>query len=302
MRFDLKASFFSTRLQPGDKPVSLLTHLLLGGFGGGVIGLLWHQIAILSSQGAGMSADVAFFEGMLVGIAAGWIVFLSARRLYRRAYREAEILRSVVESTSVGIWIVDDRMRTAWWNSAMKLIVGRELRRGEEGTSYFTERGRRRVIQEVSRRSLGISSTYETTIEQPDGAIRTVQVAGSPIFSAEGEYRGSFGVFRDITDQLQAQEEATEEARLDTVVATVSRLNHKINNALMIIRGQSEVRVRQGVIEEDAKSYQRIIEQVDIIGDELEALTELKQVQTERYLGDRSMLALPEDEEKLGQE
>jgi len=303
MRFDFRASFFPKRPEPGDRPVSLIIHLVLGGTGGGVIGLVWQVVAsTIYPQLPEISITITFLEGMLIGIAAGWLVFLRARLVYRRTYREAEVLRGVVENTSVGIWIVDDRMRTVWWNDAMKLIVGREMKAGEEGITYFTEEGGQRAAEEIGRRRLGISSTYETTIERPDGSVRAVQVAGSPIFGVDGEYRGSFGVFRDITDQLQAQEEATEEARLDTVVATVSRLNHKINNALMIIRSQAELRVRKGATEEDSDAYQRIMEQVDIIGEELKTLAEMRQVQTERYLGNYAMLIPPGEQEERPEE
>ena len=297
MQHGFQTSFFSSRSVRGEEPVGLFAHLLVGGIGGGLFGTLWLWIVypLVGIPTELFPGIVVFLETMLVGIIAGCLVFVRARRAYRKAFREGELLRWIFERTSVGIWIVDDQLKTVWWNEAMCSIVGRELKAGEDSTTCFTEEGRARIFHEISRRPSGVSSTYEATIRCPDGSTRIVQVAGSPIFSSESVFLGSFGVFQDITDQLQAQEEATEEARLNTVTATVARLNHRINNALMIIRGQSEVRMRLGADGEDAAAFKSIVEHVDIISRELEALSELKRVETKSYLGGRSMLRLPDE-------
>jgi nitrogen-specific signal transduction histidine kinase len=177
----------------------------------------------------------------------------------------------------------------------MHQILGRKPDSGEEVLTFFTPEGRERARAELTRRPAGVSSTYQADIVQPDGSIRTILISGTPIQTAEGQFLGSFGVFRDITDQLLAQEEATEEARLDTVVATVARLNHKINNSLMVIRGQADVHLRHDSDGPQSETFRRIVDQVDSISGELRILSQLRQVETESYLGDRAMLRVPEE-------
>ncbi|MCK4771796.1 MAG: hypothetical protein KAT18_02670 [Candidatus Latescibacteria bacterium] len=100
------------------------------------------------------------------------------------------------------------------------------------------------------------------------------------------------------TEILAQRESLTEEDRLNTIGAVVDRLHHKLNNALMVIRGQAEVFLRREPEGPNSQGLSRIIEQVDVINNELKALDELKKIETEPYYGDHLMLSIPEKEEE----
>lgn len=103
---------------------------------------------------------------------------------------------------------------------------------------------------------------------------------------------------RASTEILAQRERLTEEDRLNTIGAVVDRLYHKLNNALMVIRGQAEVFLRREPEGPNSQGLSRIIEQVDVINNELKALGELKKIETEPYYGDHLMLSIPEKEEE----
>jgi PAS domain S-box-containing protein len=298
MRNQAQSSLIPPRNSAGDQSFSLFLYLSIGGLSATAFSAFWFYVVYpYYGLGTGFPVTVVLLESALLGLIAGTFVFLLARRADRVAFQEGETLRWLVESTSVGIWILDARSRTVWSNEAMHQILGMKPDPGEGGLSFFTPESRERARRELASRPAGVSSTYQADMMQPDGGLRTILVSGTPIQTAEGQFLGSFGVFRDITDQLLAQEEATEEARLSTVVATVARLNHKINNSLMVIRGQADVQLRHDPDGPGSDMYRRIVEQVDSISGELRILSQLKQVETESYLGDRAMLRVPEEPE-----
>ena len=274
-------------------PSRLVTSAVAGAAAGTAAGLgSWWALDRLfeTASGGGAPAGIALAVAALGG---GVVALLLAYRLLVGNAAESDLLRLVVESTAAGAWVVDAEFNSVWLNESMRRLLGRTPAQGEPIFPYFDEESRERLRDAQKERRKGVSSAYETRIVQPDGSTRLVYIIGSPIHGEDGRLLGSFGFFMDITDQHRAAEEAAEEARMETLMATVARLNHKINNALMVIRGQAEVSVRKAEEEEIVRAFQRVIDQVDLITDELKALSELREVQLEDYLGSRSILSVP---------
>ena len=62
------------------------------------------------------------------------------------------------------------------------------------------------VEAELARRRAGERSVYEFRIVRPsDGAVRTIQVTATPEFDSTGNFRGSLGVFRDVTAEREME-------------------------------------------------------------------------------------------------
>jgi len=98
---------------------------------------------------------------------------------------------------------------------------------------------------------------------------------------------GPTGRHEPPTDELKAQIQVAEEDHLKTLTAIVDRLDHKLNNALMVIRDQAEVFLQQDPDSSHRKGLERIIEHADVISDGLKALGELKQIE-EKETPDKS--------------
>lgn len=84
-----------------------------------------------------------------------------------------------------------------------------------------------------------------------------------------------------------------EKSNLKTIGAIVDHLDHKLNNSLMIIRGQAEVFFRRDQDGPDSQGFKNIMDQADLISEELKALSDLKKIETEAYFGEHLMLKVP---------
>ena len=63
-----------------------------------------------------------------------------------------------------------------------------------------------KIVEETTKRKQKIKSTYDIEIIRPDGTKRILLITATPRYSQEGEYIGSLGVFRDITERKRADE------------------------------------------------------------------------------------------------
>jgi len=89
--------------------------------------------------------------------------------------------------------------------------------------------------------------------------------------------------------------EIAEDARMATLLATISSVNHEINNPLTAVMGNAELLARalaKAGDEDNARRAERIIEAVERISSVIHKLRGAKAVAEKSYLGPRTMLDL----------
>lgn len=274
-------------------------HLLAGASASGLFGAIW--LLLLRRQHDIPHFDdplLSIVECMLFGAVAGIIVSWLTGHQYRRLLQRSSLLERLISGTSAGVWILDENRHTTYTNQSMHQILGSVPREDSPLQDFFSPENWQIIEQHLKMRPEGTASAYQVEITRPDGGIRILQVLGSPIIVEPNRFLGSFGIFIDITDQIHDQDRVVRRERLQTLIATVSRLNHKINNALMVVRGQAEVFLRRGREGPDAEGYQRIITAADAIVDELKTLSELENIEFEYLVGDSFMIRIPEREDE----
>ncbi len=120
-----------------------------------------------------------------------------------------EKYRSLVESLEEGIGYVDTNETFIYANKASANIFGCSLDDmiGKNLKEFTSPASFQQVLNETALRKEGKSSRFELEILRKNGEHRIITVTSTPIISETGELQGSLGIFHDITEHKQADEE-----------------------------------------------------------------------------------------------
>ncbi|MEJ5186924.1 MAG: ATP-binding protein, partial [Candidatus Geothermincolales bacterium] len=114
----------------------------------------------------------------------------------------------------------------------------------------------------------GRRSVYELQITDARGRRKTLRITATPRFDREGNYRGAFGVFTDITEKKFREEE------LENFSSTVA---HDLSGSLAVVEGFSlaaERAAEEGDRETERESLQNLREAVSRMQRFVESLLE----------------------------
>lgn len=160
----------------------------------------------------------------MVGVATD----ISERKLVEKELQESENrYRLLIETQGEGIGMVDLDEKFIFVNPAAEQIFGvppgqlinRNLNEFVPPDQFGI------VLQESEKRSKNEKSSYELEIITPQGARRNILVTATPQNNSSGVCKGTFGVFRDITDRKTVEKELqAKEAHLSTLIRTIPDL------------------------------------------------------------------------------
>ncbi|MFH0882562.1 MAG: PAS domain-containing protein [bacterium] len=126
------------------------------------------------------------------------------RKKKNRRYAQYE---KIFEQLAEGIGIIDDRGCVVLANPVIEKMMGVEPG-GLEGkalSSLLHSESFSLAIKEMEKRRKGIWGSYDVRPRSQEKKI--LRIHATPIYSAQGEFRGSVVVGHDITESLQTQEE-----------------------------------------------------------------------------------------------
>jgi len=106
-------------------------------------------------------------------------------------------------------------------------LIGRSL------FDFLDEEGRAIVEEQNRRRARGESSEYTLPIRRTDGTRRLLRVNAAPLGLTVGPYLGASVIFRDITDELRANEALNELVKRKETL--MRELQHRVKNSLAIV-------------------------------------------------------------------
>ncbi len=119
--------------------------------------------------------------------------------------------RTLVETTKEGICVVDEDENITFSNNASAEIFGcpvSELK-GKNLNDFVSDTEFKKILSQTDQRKNNKSSKYEVEITRKNGVKRTINVNASPKY-IQGLYKGALGIFNDITEQKQKQQQLKE--------------------------------------------------------------------------------------------
>ena len=135
---------------------------------------------------------------------------LSERLAAEKLLRESENLyRSLIQAQGEGFVIVNTEFQYTFANPAAEEILGVAAGKlvGRNLKEFLTEQGAVSIAEQMKLRRAGQRSSYELAIQLDTGEHRHLLVTGTPKLGWDGQFQGTFAVFRDITERKEAEEQ-----------------------------------------------------------------------------------------------
>ena len=120
-----------------------------------------------------------------------------------------EKYRGLVETMAEGLAIQDENGLIIYVNNSFCKMTGYQQHEviGKKIIDFLDERNRQMVKGEIAKRRKGAPArSYETEIIRKDGHQISVFLSPRDIFYSDGQFKGSFAVFTDISSRKQAEE------------------------------------------------------------------------------------------------
>ena len=130
------------------------------------------------------------------------------RKIIEIALKESEEkYRRIVETTSEGIWMIDQEGKTNFVNTQMAQMLGYtpEEMLGKS-LFYFMDQEAQQLAQKyLQRGNQGIQEQHDFRFTRKDGSDLWAIVSTTPSINEKGEYLGSLAMITDISDRRQTE-------------------------------------------------------------------------------------------------
>jgi PAS domain S-box-containing protein len=176
-----------------------------------------------------ISSKLIYYKGekAILGI----VTDLTELKHKEKALRKSEErYRNLIENQGEGIAIVDSKEYFTFVNPAGERIFG--VKPGgliNRNLAEFVDNEQMKLItSETQKRSYGERSTYEFQIKHLNGEKHILLVTATPQFEDDGCFKGTFGVFLDITERKRVETElrhlthAIEQSPVSVIITNTS--------------------------------------------------------------------------------
>ncbi|MFP4459605.1 MAG: PAS domain S-box protein [Candidatus Zixiibacteriota bacterium] len=135
--------------------------------------------------------------------------------------KKDRMLKALIENQGEGIAILDKNENFTLANPALCRIFGinDDSMAGKNLREFTSDKNFQKIIQQTQRRKKGEISRYEIEIITADKANRNLLVTCSPKTDKDGNYIGSYGIFRDITEIIDSQKKLKSNQELLNAIA-----------------------------------------------------------------------------------
>jgi PAS domain S-box-containing protein len=159
--------------------------------------------------------------------------------------------RELVQNQGEGLALVDPDERFVFANPAADDTFGVALGQlvGRSLVDFLPARQQAEVQRQTRLRRAGEKSVYELELSRADGQPAVILLTALPRFDAAGQFLGTLGVFRDITERKQAEEtlrnsEAQKRAMLRAIPDIVLQVTG--DGVILAVHGSNPLPARTG--------------------------------------------------------
>ncbi|MGA1131594.1 MAG: PAS domain S-box protein [Prochlorotrichaceae cyanobacterium] len=152
----------------------------------------------------------------------GIILDVSDRKLAEESLRNSEArYRRIVETTTEGIWILDENNITTFVNAQMAIMLGYSPLDllGKNLLSFMDLEGKEIAVQALDSQLRALTQQHDFKFQRKNGSTLWAIVSAQPIFDDQGQYAGALAMVTDITERKQAEQQLRQHER---IVATTS--------------------------------------------------------------------------------
>jgi len=127
-----------------------------------------------------------------------------------RALAESEQkYRQIVDTANEGIWAMDNNHKTSFVNERMAKMLGYEVYEimGKDVLDFVCDSDIPDHTARMQSREMGLHESYERRLKHKNGNLIWTLVSGTAILDSHGKFEGSFGMFTDITERKNLEEQ-----------------------------------------------------------------------------------------------
>ncbi len=176
--------------------------------------------------------------------AAELIIEINERRNAEKALRASEErYRTLIDTAREGVWVLDADACTTFINRQMADMLGytAEEMLGQSMYDFLDDAHKAVLKEKLVRRQAGHGEQYDQLFRHKDGSEICGIVNASPLFSAQGEVVGSFGMITDVTERMSLQKRLQQAQRMEAIGTLAGGIAHDFNNILGAIIGYGQL-------------------------------------------------------------
>ncbi len=167
---------------------------------------------------------------------------LERHRLERQLHRTSDLLSTILDSSPVAIWAVDEELKVNYWNRATERLYGWTAAEMLGQTPPFATSDDPDAV-ETAFAQVREGRTVEGEVRRmtKSGVPIDVRILDAPIYDEAGQLRGVLGIHEDIADRKRLEAELIQAQKMEVVGRLAGGVAHDFNNILTAIIGYSDI-------------------------------------------------------------
>ncbi len=173
------------------------------------------------------------------------------QQVERSLAEQQHLMNSLMMNTREGFWFIDLDGKTTEVNPAMCEILGRRPVdiTGKTIFDFVDEENKQIFLDQLKNRKEGRSTSYEISLQRPDGQNVPCLNNATPLYGLDGERCGSVGIWADISEIKGVQrrlEQETQRAQAANIAKSefLAVASHELRTPMNGVLGMADLLLR----------------------------------------------------------